>query len=210
MLSAVNAAVLVAADGQDTAYTVLTNDLLETNLSNAIDALTPNAGENTAAGGNDFTVLANGAFGDISTDGRFESYVIQDGVVTYELDVSTNTLGYDISSIITYAGWADNNRGTQAYTVSYSVVGDSGFTDITTVNNTPDLFTQERTTITENSTGILATGVDAVRFTFGTQQFSGVGYKELDVVGSATVPEPSSSALIGLGSLALLARRKRS
>lgn len=182
------AAVVVQKTGQNAIYTVATNDLLQTRLSSVSNSLTLNVGENYAAGGKTYVVLNNGVFG--AAD-KTQSVVIASGTITYNLDTSANTLGYDITNISTYAGWADFNRGSQAYTVSYSVVGDAGFTDLATVTLYHDGLTQEKCSITETAGGILASRVDAIRFTFPAQEFGGVGYKEIDVTGTPVTVKPS-------------------
>jgi len=195
--------IVVQQSGQNAAYTVSSNDLLQTSVTGTNNGLILNGPENGAAGGSTFVVLNNGVFGngtDLAQNGKQESVVVQDGTITYTLDLSVNTLGYAITSIVTYAGWADVNRGSQAYTVSYSQVGSTNFTNLVAVAMAADGFTQERYSITENNYGILATGVDEVRFTFPTQQFSGVGYKELDVFGYAVIT-PSVYALWATGFL---------
>lgn len=203
---------VVLVSGQNGAYTVSSTDLLQTSVTSTNNGLILNGPENGAAGGNTFAILNNGVFGngtDLALNGRQESVVVQDGTITYALDLSVNTLGYVITSIETYAGWADINRGSQAYTVSLSLVGSATFTDLATVSLVTDFLTQQRVTLSENNTGILATGVDEIRFTFPTQQFSGVGYKELDVAGYAVVPEPATLLMVGLGLGALSLRRKQ-
>ncbi len=210
-----SASLIIQQSGQNDAYTVSSVDLLQTSVSSTNNGLILNVGENNGAGGNTFAVLNNGIFGDgtpLVLDniiGKSESVVIQSGTITYTLDTSLNTLGYTITSINTYAGWANFPRGSQAYTVSYSLVGSATFTDLATITLNFDGFTQERYSITEDTTGILATGVDEIRFTLPAQQFDGVGYKELDVFGTAVVPEPSTLILFGLGLTSLSLRRKR-
>jgi hypothetical protein len=207
---------IIQVSGQNEAYTVSSTDLLQTSLDSVADGLTLNVGENNGAGASTFAVLNNGLFGvgsvtpSDATTGKQESVVIQEGTITYTLDTSLNTLGYVITSIETYAGWADLNRGSQSYTVSLSLVGSATFTDLVTVSLVTDSLSQQKVSIMEDATGILATGVDAIRFTLPIQQFSGVGYKELDVTGYAVVPEPSTVMLVGLGLSALSLRRKRS
>lgn len=176
--------------GNNTGFTVSAVDLLETDLDSSTDALVLNVGENNGAGGKTSAVLNNGVFGNVQTNGKLESVVIDYGQMTYTLDTSVNTLGYNITSIVTYAGWADANRGTQAYTVEYSTVASTNFATLVVVPFNKDGFTQQQIAIIENTTGILASGVDAIRFDFGdvtgSQEFSGVGYKELDVLGEPT------------------------
>lgn len=175
------AEVVIQQTGQNEIFAVADTDLLQTSVSSASNNLTLNAGENGAAGGNTPAVLINGVFG---TADRTQSVVIASGSITYNLDTSVNVFGYDITNINTYAGWADYNRGSQSYTVSYSRIGDADFTDLATVTLNHDGFTQEKYSIMRNDTGILASRVDSIRFTFPLQEFSGVGYKEIDVFGS--------------------------
>jgi hypothetical protein len=49
-------------------------------------------------------------------------------------------------------------------------------------------------------------GVQKIRFDFGNTEASGTGYSEIDVF---AVPEPSTTALLGLGGLALILRRRK-
>ncbi len=58
-------------------------------------------------------------------------------------------------------------------------------------------------------TGIGLTNVTAVQFSFPSTQNGYVGYRELDVLGTASTPEPASLGLLGLGGLSFLARRRR-
>jgi PEP-CTERM motif len=142
------------------------------------------------------------------------AYTIGDGaVLTYSLGSAPG--GYKITNINTYTGWGDSGRINQDYTVSYSTVSaQNTFIPIQTVDYHPgSLGTPQATEVLlSSSTGVIATGVADIQFTFANPvQNDYVGFHELDVIGSA-VPEPSSVvALCGLGAMGLLliARRRR-
>lgn len=127
-------------------------------------------------------------------------------------NLGANPLGYNISSIFVYAGWNDNGRDQQLYTVSYSVIDDPLFITLATVNYNPPVGpgvqTANRSILLETSLPFLAMGVDEVRFDFLPAVENGyAGYAELDVMGVAAVPEASTFTLSALG-LMLLARRR--
>jgi hypothetical protein len=128
---------------------------------------------------------------------------------TFTLDVSLSPAGYDITQIDTIAGWVGSRSG-QTYELFYSVVGDAGFTSLGTFTIADPGTGSTRISLTDN-TGTIATGVDAVQFSFTPTSTEDV-YREIDVFGipSAVVPEPGTGVLLmGLASIALLARRQR-
>ena len=131
-----------------------------------------------------------------------------------------NTLGYTLTNLSTYAGWNAGRDG-QEYTVSYSTVGAPGtFTTLTTIpqfNPTGVPFADAHTLVSlTDSTGVLATGVAAVRYTFTGFENGGTAYREFDAFGSPTtgpgnpgVPDAgSTAALLGLGLGALAFARR--
>ena len=199
----VSAAVVATESKQGTVYTVSSTDLLETSSTGFTDTLAWRWDDPGTP-----TFLADGDGGLIATP----NVHVRTGTITFDLDLGVYLQGYDINSIDTYSGHTDANRTDQEYIVSYSTVTDPGtFITIATIaKNGTNLY--EKWSITEDTTGILATGVAKVKFDFYSderQQNSGVGYWELDVLGISTVPEPSSAALLGLGALSLAFRRKR-
>ncbi len=145
---------------------------------------------------------------------------------TFYLDVSTNSLGYDIQEIHSYAGWNENGStlANQKYELLVSTVDGAEFTSLGTFTYTPFAATDTNTaaatkvTLIEDATGIIASGVDAVRFILmdtgidNASTVDGNVYFEIDVLGMATVPEPATWWLLGAGSftaLALFRRRQR-
>lgn len=204
-----NAAVIVPETKNDTGFTVSSTDLLGLNVTSTTNNLTINVGENNGSVG---TVgnLTDGLFQTTPAD-KSNSYAISGGDITYELDTTVNTLGYDLSSIDIYTGWNDGGRSQITnVTVSYATVAAPlTFINIATANNTGGNKFQSAVITETTSPNLLATGVKSVKFTFGAQQNNGVGYKELDVVGVATIPEPSSMVLLGLAGIGLISRRRR-
>ena len=128
-------------------------------------------------------------------------------VVTVVLNTSGNSAGYDITSIITLTGCADNvtDRISQKYDVAYHVVGgapeawttvagDAGATVVRAFTGTGGEVYGGETRVTIS--GITASGVDQLRFTFhgnSTQNETSL-YKEIDVLGTATVNSPNTYA----------------
>lgn len=121
--------------------------------------------------------------------------------VTYTLDLSINTTGYEINTITTLAGLENNgaNLANQNYEVWVSQVGSSSFSLVETVNYTP--FTSAglngntgATKVSLSSTGgVLAVNVDQIRFVFldDGENFGssdGTVYQEIDVFSSTIRP----------------------
>ena len=145
--------------------------------------------------------------------------------VTFTLNTTANPLGYNLSGINSFAGFAGNeqNLADQDYTVSVLLVGSNTFTQIAAVSYDP--FTSSGSgssatsvALTDNS-GYLATGVAEVQFDFlPTSVATNATFpnstiiSELQVLGTATVvPEPSTALIVCLlgGSFAGLLYRRR-
>jgi len=162
----------------------------------------------------------NGVAANTQTDSTYFANGNLPGTITYTLDTSVDTYGYDITQIRSIMGWnaASTTLANQDFDIEVSLVGSDSFANIHTVTYTPfttgDGNKSSMVTVTDN-TGVIASGVDQLRFTYrqtGTWGSSpGAVIRELDVEGVATIPEPSTFALSALGLLGLLAcgRRRR-
>jgi hypothetical protein len=160
--------------------------------------------------------LTNGAFGPaglIKPSGpNPEVAIIGNGqTLTYTLGAGPNGLGYTISEFRAYSGWADTGRSRQDFGLTYSTVADPNtFIPLTTFNGAANA--QDELTVIKDASGATIPGVFAVQFTTtgGNVQNGYVGYREFDLIGAATTPEPASLGLLGISALSLLARRRRS
>lgn len=126
---------------------------------------------------------------------------------TYDLDTVLAPQGYAIAQVQTLAGWISDRAG-QRIELLFSFVGDPSFVSYGTFQLDFAGTGSSRLTLTD-STGAIASGVDAVRFLFAKPTTSGEPvYREADVFGSI-VPEPVSVSLTVLAVGLSLFRRRR-
>ena len=103
--------------------------------------------------------------------------------------------GYDLSKINIYSSWGDSGRENITLTsIQYSTVTDPN-TFITLPSSAVNYEggTAKAYASFAPATGVLATGVYAVKFNFGGQENGYVGYAELEVVGTASVSTPNKT-----------------
>jgi hypothetical protein len=143
------------------------------------------------------------------------SYVPGEGdqlIVT--LNVSANKHGYDISQIVSYSAYSVD-RIAQNYDIDVLQVGStewlpvfSGYDmgrDVQAAFGQDVLGRELKNTVQDSTGGLLADHVWQVRFTFHDTNGFGLGggaetvYREFDVFGAASVPEPSCAALAVVG-----------
>ena len=138
-------------------------------------------------------------------------------VVTFTLDTSIYTLGYEINSIRNINGYSSNAKAyaNQTFDILYSTVAAPlVFLPLTTVSYTPFSNTgpsgASMVTLTD-TTGILAIGVAAIRLNIPLTLDTGetAVFREFDLIGGPVVPEPSTAALLGLGCVGLAIRARR-
>jgi len=147
-------------------------------------------------------------------------------VVTFTLNTSVNTGGYNLTSINSIYGWQDwQSLSDQDYTISYTTVTDSTFTVLDTVaynpfdpalDNSQNGTHANATDVTLTQLGTI-TGVNAIRFSFtpyfgpSSVEQGGQMIREIDVFGTPSeVPEPSTYAMVlaGLAFVGFCVRRK--
>ncbi|MBK1826579.1 PEP-CTERM sorting domain-containing protein [Haloferula rosea] len=163
-----------------------------------------------AAGGGNF----NDTLDNANTESRGSAVTTPDTFGQWNLDLAASPLGYDITQIDLYSNWGDGSgRDDIRVTISMSLVGTPTVFDQVVVTNQFIEFetanTQGAMNITGDGGGLIGTGIAAIRFDFpAIQEANGVGYSELDVIGTATIPEPSTALLGGLGGFLLLRRRR--
>ncbi len=135
-----------------------------------------------------------------------------------------NALGYDITDIKSIASWPNVGFGNQVWTVEVKAVGGS-YALLASVAYTPFIYNNANVNdplgigaTMVDLTGLNATGIESIRFTAGatgTDEANSIGndfvWREIDVFGSATIPESSTSALLGgLLALGAVMTRRRS
>lgn len=131
------------------------------------------------------------------------------------LDTSVNTNGYDIFSIQSFAGF-NADRPWQNIRIEYTLVGGSSMFSLGEFSYTPENlsgYNASRLTIEDNFGEAILKGVSAIKITYLNNGFSAsagsvnaTSYRELSVVGVASVPEPATVALFGIAAAGVLLR----
>jgi hypothetical protein len=112
--------------------------------------------------------------------------------IEFDLGVGTGD-GYDITEIQSISAWQDLGLTNQNYDVLVKYLGDAGFTQLTTVTYQPFTAGGGATKVNvTDSTGVLASGIEAIRFNFLATAGHNAGsvYHEIDVFGAVTDNDP--------------------
>jgi hypothetical protein len=109
-------------------------------------------------------------------------------------------LGYDLTSIQSIAAWVNAGFGNQAFTVEVKLIAATDYTPLAAVNYQPLALNgvgATKVTLTDVGVGgVLATGVEFIRFTAnsanGGQNGGDFMWREIDVIGAPTGGASSS------------------
>lgn len=154
------------------------------------------ASVNPAASGNNFTgtYMRNGTTGTAHESSTANpANVMNSGTYDFIFDTSLNTAGYDIAAVVTYSGWAD--RAGQDHTVYYRQVGSPNFVQLASVLNPSPGDGSLREAITNFPSGILVSGVNAIRVVVNTTFYV---YREIEVDGTPTTIAANPALKIAL------------
>ena len=131
---------------------------------------------------------------------------------TYHLGLGANNLGYDLTSIQSIAAWVNNGLGNQAFTVEVKLIAATDYTPLAAVNYQPLALNgvgATKVTLTDVGVGgVLATGVEFIRFTANSVNGGQTGgdfmWREIDVIGvptgtatTTTVASSKNPSIIG-------------
>lgn len=202
--SAQAAVTATAVTGANNTFTVSTTDLADTSQGGST-SFTGTANYSSSAA----KVIDGRIYNGFGT-GNTEDTLTPSVGNTLTLNLATFALGWDISSIVvlTGVGNSQSGRSDHSYTIALSTDGTTFGTPFIDVNNNT-VGGEVRMTIADNTSVPLGTGIKAVRFVFDNATgLSENMYREIDVLGVASVPEPSGALLGGLGVLLLLRRRR--
>ena len=151
--------------------------------------------------------------------------------IDFNLDLTTSPLGYQITSLSTFSGVGvvfdpggfsgrEHEFAHQSYTVSYSLVGDTAFTEFATITAVAEPTNYSIKVTIVNIESVVPSGVDIVRFQWfdpvpsiasSTQPSqSATAIREIDISGSAVqIPEPNTMILLPLAALILVGYRRK-
>ena len=159
--------------------------------------------------------LPDGMNDGVMTDANVLPILAWDGVTdnfgwaVYEFDTSVNAAGYDVSEILSYAGWT-GARVNQAVEIKYALVGETvaegeelehtlgSFYYAPSDNSTPYAYTTM--SIANSDDSVMLSGVSAIEVKYIDNLFNGINghvgepgnytaYKQFAVIGTPTIPD---------------------
>ena len=138
---------------------------------------------------------------------------IGDAVVTWDLGLGDNGAGWDLTLIQSISAFGNNALANQEFILEYETVAGGGFATLGTfgpvdTSAAGGLETSTKITITDDS-GVVASGVRYLRFSGRPTGAVNPGYRELDVDGVSTIPEPATAGLLGMSLVSLFLMRRR-
>ena len=139
--------------------------------------------------------------------------------LTYTLNTDPLTggsaTGYDITGVNVFAGWQDPVSALQSqnWTLRVATLANPTFTDVQAVDylaDPADARVQDGIAYGFDRDDCLGRDGRAVLLSKNRSQSSGIVFRDIDVVGAATVPEPGTIAMLGIAALlGLVAVRRR-
>jgi hypothetical protein len=144
-------------------------------------------------------------YGDVSGDNVQGGWTTVGATAEYNLGLGTYGLGYDITNIQSIAAWQDVGFGNQGWTIEVKLKGAGSYTSVATVDYQPlDAGGATKVTLTDDTTGVLASGVEYIKVTAnsvnGGDNAGAFVWRELDVFGIETgAPEPGVVIWYGMG-----------
>lgn len=165
----------------------------------------------STAGGPLLAGSPSGANDGVGQDGgvSWNGYSFVWDPITFQYDLAGSTTGYSITQVDVIAGWwAGEHYANQNWSIAVATLANPTFTTLKSVVYTPfatppagqEAFGYTHVRLTDD-TGAIAKGVTAVQVTL----YSPCVLSEIDVAGTATVPEPASSVMLAAGLISLLA-----
>lgn len=185
-------------------FTPSNTDLLQSSLAGV-----SSSGNFAQEGTGGVPILNNGQFAVTGIGGNNPELATAENnsLVTFTLNTIASPLGYDITGVDTYGGWNDAGRDRQSLKISYSLVGSATFTYIGGFDFDP--VAAGTPSAVRAQFPLSLTGVDELRIEFfGNQENGYAGIGEIDVFGSATIPEPATPVVALLSGLLCLRRRR--
>jgi len=220
-IGAVNAVVTNAtqSNASQTFFVASTTDLMNSNQSTFL-SITGSDSMTFGGGAGGLPALNNGQTGALNEIGQAALAPDQTGftgTITLNLNISVNTFGYEILAVQSIAAW-DAIRSNQTYELFYATVSlPSNYISLGTVStNLGFVGGATRVSFFDSAqTGIaIASGVSSLRLNYSVADFANqvsesTAFREIDVIGVASVPEPGTSTLLIAATAVMLARFRR-